>query len=462
MGDFFKKGEKKTTQDVPEWLKEQFQTDFEQGQQLYGEARGIANDLINNPREILGPDALEREGLDSVLAGIETGEMKLGEMERLLGLSEGQLAGMGDTVDQAKDTLTEGYDESRAALDDLGIPRDALTAMLGDTDMSMDDIRASYENAFTDDVVDTTLAGMDRKQQQELARLAAEGAAVGGTTNTRGAVADAVLTNLHNMDRAKTEAGLRSDAFNTAAEFGLQEADLRRILAGDLSDLSFEEQAALQGLADGEAGGLLDIAGAEGSIADRLSGLGSDYGKMGGMYADLGNQRGMAQAGFGELSRNLQQQQMDETRTAGKQAYSWLSDIYGKTRGQKANATETTQETASPFQQALGTAVAAAGAFAQSDETTKDVRQKGLDETGPGALDTVRNLGGLERYAYKSGEGHRSDEHHGYMAQRVEKADPDLVSEGVGGTKHVDSYALMTTIAEAVAELDRKVEAATA
>jgi hypothetical protein len=101
------------------------------------------------------------------------------------------------------------------------------------------DYMNSYMNPYLQQVVDTSLAdydvGVDRQSAQNRARRDA-----GSAFGDRAAIADAVFSADSNRGRGSLSANLRSDAFNTAANFGMQ--DSSRFLEADRSN----QQVALQ------------------------------------------------------------------------------------------------------------------------------------------------------------------------------------------------------------------------
>lgn len=390
MGSLFKSKKVKETseQELPRWLRQQYKTEFQRGDQLWDDAQTISDQLNRDPREVLGPSGMEQEAITDMLAGFEG--------------VEGDLGGIYDKLMGSADSLSM-FDPSR----------------------SIEDIRAGYESEYTDDVVDTTLAGMDRKREQERARNEAAAAATGGISNTRRAVSEAIGDNLFGMDRAAMEAQLRDDAYTQAATMGQNEAGLALNQESTRSDIL------------GGAGGL------QGQLAQLLE-------------TAMG-----AKGAYGAMERGLSQQQLDEERTNSQQQLDWLQSVYGNTRADKPGGVGTTTQTgkgASTGQQILGTAASLAGAWL-SDEDAKEIDDKGLLEDGPGALDTVHKMAESERYTYKPGMGHRPDPHSGMIAQRLEKANPDLVIvDPESGLRQVDGAVVMTTIASALAEVDRKLD----
>lgn len=354
MSGLFKRKTEKTTQTtdpysgLPAWAKDYYANDAAMGSDLIGDAASIRDQLAANPRLIEGMSDNERMALESMLA-------QTGESQGLLG-------------------------EAQAALG-------------GDR----------YMSGYTDDVVDTTLAGMDRSYARDMASRGASEAAIGGMGSTRAAVADALGGQLHTMDRAQTEAQLRDSAFRFGSEMGLNEA----------------------GVLEGLARSGMDIAG-----------QGAQY-----------------QGAYGAMERDIDQQRADAEREAGRDAYSWYTDVFNSSRQlpQTGGGTTTgTQPGKSPFQNILGAASTAAGIWtAMSDERVKEDIEVETD-----ALDKLREVDAYS-YRYKDGYGHTRDRTTGLMAQDLERAGiKGAVIERPDGVKSVDAYSVLATVVQAVRELD--------
>jgi hypothetical protein len=105
------------------------------------------------------------------------------------------------------------------------------------------DFMNSYMNPYMQQVVDASLAdydaGVDRQATQARARRDA-----GSAFGDRAAIADAVFAADSNRGRGSMAANLRSDAFNTAANFGMQ--DSNRFLEADRSNQQVAAQRAME------------------------------------------------------------------------------------------------------------------------------------------------------------------------------------------------------------------------
>ena len=338
---------------LPDWVTQYYREDANTGSGILDSSAAIAEWLSKNPTEVVGMSDDEKLALEGVLA---------------------------------QTNKSMGY------LDDA---RDAIG---GDR----------YMSEYTDDVVDTTLAGMDRNAARERAARGASEAAIGGITGTRAAVADALGSQLHGMDRAAMEAKLRDDAFRFGSEMGLNEAGALESLAG--------------------------------------SGMAT------------AGQAGQFQSTYGAMDRDLRQKQLDANRESGRDAMSWYTDVFNSTRqlpSTGGGVTTGTQPGKSLFSNLLGAASTAAGIWsAVSDERVKEDIEVEED-----ALDKLRDLEAY-RYRYKDGYGDTREETTGLMAQDLERAGiVGAVREREDGVKVVEPYAVLATVVAAVRELDDRTRA---
>ncbi len=333
---------------LPDWVTKYYQEDAQTGSGILDSSAAIAEWLSKNPSQVVGMSDDEKAALDGILS----------QTNKSMGL----------------------LDDARAAIG-------------GDR----------YMSGYTDDVVNTTLAGMDRNFARDVAARGASEAAIGGIGGTRAAVADALGGQLHGMDRAAMEAKLRDDAFRFGSEMGLN-----------------------------EAGALESLAGAGMSTA---------------------GQAGQFQSTYGAMDRDLRQKQLEANREAGRDAMSWYTDVFNSTRQlpQTGGGVSTgTQPGKSLFSNILGAASTAAGIWsAVSDERVKEDI-----EVEDGALDKLRDLDAY-RYRYKDGYGDTREETTGLMAQDLERAGiVGAVRERGDGVKVVEPYAVLATVVAAVRELD--------
>jgi hypothetical protein len=374
--DLFAPSSVKTTTEVdpyanmPSWQKDYYKGDVARTEHMLSDADKIAANLAKNPEQISGLSEQEKAanaGLqyqaDGSIKNINKGISGLGEAygeaDQMLGAASAGVGGALDTANGQMETAGQygqdwdTYEQQLAAAGDF------------------DAIRGTYEDPYLNDVVDTTLAGMDYQAQVEQANRAAQESAVGGISSTRAAVADATAEALNGMNRAQMEASLRSEGFNTAAQFGLdQSAQMESLAQTGFSEQDAESRLGMDlattgfGLQDDYSRLMADLAAAE-------AGLGSDYlaDQIAGGNAQMGIEQTAAQWGAttGEQARLLKDAQAEAKRTAKQDATTWNSQIFNTTRGVQAPVGTTQTSTApgpSPFNQVVGAATTAAGVWA--------------------------------------------------------------------------------------------------
>jgi len=336
-----------------------------------------------------------------------------------------------------RDILGMGQNE-RAALDQV-LSTTAEAEGLGDQAAAglMDEYgtefgRGGFEDIYTEDVVDAGLADMQRQAQRDQLERDARAAAVGGTTNTRAAVADAVAQGETSRAMADFAANQRRAGleWGTNAEFQLSDLDQqdRRL---ELERLGMMDQFA---------------------TSDMNRGLAS---------ADW-------QKEYGAEERALSQEELDERRTAKQQSITWLTQMLGQGTNKNATlgggtTTGTTSTTGtergtnvapgerrpSTASSLLGAASSVAGIVGMlSDENAKENFE--LAESG---LDDLRHVRSSD-YDYK--EGMPTDKvgrQRGLIAQDLEHI-PGAVSMGPDGYRRVEPYAVLATVVSAVRALD--------
>lgn len=488
-------GSKKSTTEVdpyknmPGWLKDAYQQDIDWRNNFLDEAQELAGNTTIDPRRIAGLDPRELQALRD--AGVAT--------DKAGGITESAIAMLPEL---AKFRGVEGLGElgpvagPAAEFGDIANPDGTFTRAAGPEDVDIDALRTKYESGYTDDVVSTTLAGMDRTAQREALRREAANAAIGGTSNTRQAVADAVAGQLTGESKAKTEAQLRDQAFRTASEFGLQEAagtrgfnlarsefeadqnDAERSYGLDLANFGLSEEQAKRAYDMQRAGFSLEEAlartgqenlsrefDASQEAARRAydldrAGLEFDSAKL---TADLGQQDYLRRFGLagltgsvGETNRGIKQARRDAAfENQGKEMdeMSWLANLFTGTNTKgttpQSQSTTSTQPGPSAFSQIAGLAATATGAFLASDERVKD----GIVSPDESALDKLDRLDGRREYRYRDGYGHTRERTTGLMAQDLEKAGIEGAVVDIDGVKHVDPYPLLATVVDAVREL---------
>lgn len=314
---------------MPDWQREQLIGDAAFESEYRDTMANIASRAANKGRDIVGMSDRERAGLST-----QTGATK--NLAKGMGKTIAGLNGVGVDSD----------------LGDIRDPR-AMGSVTGPGSWQMQDfadidsIRSGYESGYTDDVVDTTLAGMTREAQRAQLERDARAASVGGLSNSRSAVADAVAGQLTGMNMAEMEAKLRDQAFNNAAQFGLEEAGMR-------NDFNLGQEKARSDYALGaadfrldrakaQAQNQLDLAGfdLEEAIAQAQQGntaaqfaldkAGLKQSMLGDIY-DARTDKAGALTEYGSTARELRQQRKDANYYGPMEAGSWLADVYSGSR----------------------------------------------------------------------------------------------------------------------------------
>lgn len=133
----------------------------------------------------------------------------------------------GDYYDEMKPVTVEDVAAGRIAADQIAARRGT-------------EFREDYENPYMKDVVDTSLADYDQGVAE--ARNALRAGNAGAFGNKRYGVAEGQFGADSAAGRGSLAANLRSDAFNTAAGLGMQDAN--RFLAADQSNQAANLEAA--------------------------------------------------------------------------------------------------------------------------------------------------------------------------------------------------------------------------
>lgn len=191
-------GTQQTTQEMPEWVKNQFMR-----------AYAATNQAADRPTE-------------EAIAGFNPAQLAA-----FRAIQANQGMGMAD------------IDEATARARGL-----AGGATFSDVDMER------YQNPFTRDVIDATLADLEQYRSRNDAAIAAEAEAAGAWGGDRAVIARSL--NNESVDRAAANAiaNLRSQGFNTAAGLAQNEAAMRNNFALNNLGLQLSGNAQLQSLID--------------------------------------------------------------------------------------------------------------------------------------------------------------------------------------------------------------------
>jgi hypothetical protein len=130
------------------------------------------------------------------------------------------------------------YDAAMNAANNISGGRVSAQSLLTNLD--------DYMNPYTEDVVDTTLAGFDENAGRIEAQQQAQAAQNGAFGGSRYGVLEAITQGELARERAGTEAGLRSDAFNTGAGLSADDANRRQSASATNAQIQTQEALARQ------------------------------------------------------------------------------------------------------------------------------------------------------------------------------------------------------------------------
>jgi hypothetical protein len=244
---------------------------------------------------------------------------------------------------------------------------------------------SKYMNPFQQDVINATMARM--RQEQEQAQSGALGTAIssGAFGGDRAGIAAANLAQQQGMATGATLAGLNAQNYQQALQtaqqqqglgLGAEQANLARLLSGG------QQLAGLGQMAQG-----LGLQGAEAQIN----------------AGTLGQQT--EQAGLSALYNQFQQEQAYPFQVA-----QFLANIAASTGALSGSTTTTTQP----------------GSFWSDRRLKHDIKRIGKTDDG------------LPIYSFKYKGDDSEQTHVGFMADEVEKVNPDAVNTEPSGYKSVD------------------------
>jgi len=327
------------------------------------------------------------------------------EGERVAGLSEGQQdarqmfseqSGMGNPLmEMAANRAMEagGY-----------APQQVESQSFKDADLS------GYMNPFTEQVINSTVSEMDRghaQSQQAQNVAAAKAGAFGGS---RHGIVEAEGNRNHEDVKARTIAGLNSDAFQSAA--GMFNADAGRSLQADTTNAQLGLQGQSLGL---QAGGL-------------LSGIGSDMNEGARQDAQMTNIFGSQDQATDQMGMDADYQEFIRRYTDAMQRANFELGM-GSSTPVVMDSNRTTQ-TNPGFGQIAGLALQGGALLASDRRLKRDIEPDG-------------EMHGFPAYTYNyvtdsAGEARRR----GVMAQDLLPVRPDAVHVMDSGFYAVDYSAL--------------------
>lgn len=461
---------------MPDWVKDYYQNQIARAEDSDVRIDEVRQQLLQSG---FIPDYAGDEGLDlmrdaAARAAAESEAAMADSTRRVSDAADrGDLA-VADVTSQTEGALGALAGEVGGVSTDLGSAFDTRPARDRIEGIDPIALRDQYMNPYLDDVLDPTLARMREDEAMQLAALEASGAAVGGASNSRLGVQMARMADEGIRSRAQVEGEMRSSAFRDASQFGLQAGELNAQLANMAAQLGLSESELEAQIRERSSRLGLDRAAASQSVfndmmATVMQGEQVRFGMQEGAAearsregvaamesGRLGLAAGAALSAEQELARRIRQEQLLQPLTL--ESLSRRESATPLAVGLPNSGTQTSVQTGggpSPAATAIGGITALTGLLSLSDERVKE-DVVALD----GALDIIRKQR-PSVYSYSDPEydrvpikGRRSA---GLMARDL-LAIPGAVVEGADGLLRVDPYPVMTTIAAAVQELDRKME----
>jgi hypothetical protein len=170
------------------------------------------------------------------------------------------------------------------------------------TPSSLLDNFSSYQNPYTQDVVNASLADFDQQAAQSRARLEAQGAAAGAFGGSRFGIAQGQLMGDQDRARGALGAGLRQQGFNTAATLSQSDAANRQqaslFNAQNRTNVSGANAAAENSRALAQAGFLQQAGLANQQAQNEAGALGANAWNAAQLqYSDAANRSAMDYAG---------------------------------------------------------------------------------------------------------------------------------------------------------------------
>jgi hypothetical protein len=110
---------------------------------------------------------------------------------------------------------------------------------------------ASGSNPYTDEVVETTLANMDKRHGREIAALKGRRAKSKSFGGSRGALSEERMVENHSAQRAQAEAKLRSEAYDRGLTKTQNDQKLALAAGGEMSRANMAKLQFYSGLANG-------------------------------------------------------------------------------------------------------------------------------------------------------------------------------------------------------------------
>jgi hypothetical protein len=269
--------------------------------------------LLNQPQGIGGYQRYLQSGAGSIdkgLSALGTGANTMAQgLHTLtsralptLSTAQSRLGDAATTLQKGLGRQQAGYDVLGTALGTLGQAQAPITAAqqaiagtgqrFAPTDLS------AYQNPYQQQVIDTTLAEMNRQAEISRNNLAAQGVGAGAFGGSRFGIAGAELDRNLADSQARAVAQLNSQNYSQAlgaSQSAFEDQQRRQQQQSQL----YGNVAGLYGSMSGQQAG---IGGQQAGIGVQEAGIGGQQSNLGGQYASLGAQQagvGLQQAGIG-------------------------------------------------------------------------------------------------------------------------------------------------------------------
>lgn len=240
------------------------------------------------------------------MAGAPAGGVTANPMQQASMAQQGALAGTATGMAYSPAQTSVGGTAPQVSVG--GTMPQVQAGQLSATDLSQ------YQNPFTQQVIDTTMADLERQRQMQMNQLGAQASSAGAYGGSRQGVAESLTNEAFARQGAQTAAGLRQAGFQTAQQMAQQ--DIASRMQAGLAN----QAAAGQDIGFGLQAGLANQAAAQQDIANRMraqefnvqSGLQGAQQRLGAaqQLAGLGQQSfGYGTAIQSQLAQQGQQQQ---------------------------------------------------------------------------------------------------------------------------------------------------------
>lgn len=281
-----------TTPNVPAYVTAFQQNLFNRAQEAaYGKPGffGFGGTPGLQARQFADFSPLQNQGF-SALSGVNQNAGMMGAQDALAGLQ-----GMGFGADLINPMMVSGtgYNATLANAGTLGDAErvQAMNFLQGNI--------GAYQNPYTEQVINTSLADLDRARMMQQQGVNAQALSRGAFGGSRQAISEAENNRNFLDQQARTSAGLRQQGFDTAA--GLMQQDMARALQAGLSNQQAANQFALSRY--GQEADTSRFNAANQTAA-------SQFGADAAMRAALANQAAGLTAGTQNANNQLQAQQL--------------------------------------------------------------------------------------------------------------------------------------------------------